>query len=212
MSERSIVERALTQVKRNITEHVFLEIQRNNDLFREYVNLLSRSETSSVEETRYGEVNRKKYWVIGGIIGALIAIIQRGYSSSDSESNTETNSAGQTAEIQYETLVDNTPVKHTATPEDAIQEVLSRFHTDGTKKYITRIKVFNKEVPKDAYNYQVIIDFYAEFDGSIYRNGATEEPMITDSRFRITKINGERRLRVSALKIILSQSEAKLGC
>ena len=58
MSERSIVERALTQVKRNITEHVFLEIQRNNDLFREYVNLLSRSETSSVEETRYGEVNR----------------------------------------------------------------------------------------------------------------------------------------------------------
>ena len=130
----------------------------------------------------------KKYWVIGGIIGALIAIIQRGCSSSDSESNTETNSAGQ---IQYETLVDNTPVKHTATPEDAIQEVLSRFHTDGTKKYITRIKVFNKEVPKDAYNYQVIIDFYAEFDGSIYRNGAIEEPKITDSRFRITKINGD---------------------
>lgn len=54
MEINELVARALAHVRRNITEHIFLEIQRNIDLFRAYVNLVSGD-----DEAKYGEVNRQ---------------------------------------------------------------------------------------------------------------------------------------------------------
>lgn len=53
-----LVNEALTKVRRNITDHVFLEIQRGGDrkgcLFRNYVRLVAGD-----DESKYGEVNRQ---------------------------------------------------------------------------------------------------------------------------------------------------------
>lgn len=48
-----LVDNALAKVRQNITDHVFLEIQRNVGLFRDYVRLVVNGE----DESKYGEVN-----------------------------------------------------------------------------------------------------------------------------------------------------------
>lgn len=54
METKELVEKALAMIRQNVTEHVFLEIQRNTELFREYVNLVSGG-----DESKFGEVNRQ---------------------------------------------------------------------------------------------------------------------------------------------------------
>ena len=77
MRTRDLVEQALALVRQNITEHVFLEIQRNTDLFRSYVNLVSGD-----DETQYGEINRQ--------IGLEVEFITGGTAASRTESQIST--------------------------------------------------------------------------------------------------------------------------
>ena len=48
-----LVRAALEKVRQNITDHVFLEIQRNTDLFRDYVRLVAKVD----DEAKFGDVN-----------------------------------------------------------------------------------------------------------------------------------------------------------
>lgn len=50
-----LVNEALARVRQNITDHVFLEIQRDVKLLRQYVNLVANDD----DESKYGEVNRQ---------------------------------------------------------------------------------------------------------------------------------------------------------
>lgn len=77
MRTRDLVKQALALVRQNITEHVFLEIQRNTDLFRNYVNLVSGD-----DETQYGEINRQ--------IGLEVESITGGTATSRTESQIST--------------------------------------------------------------------------------------------------------------------------
>ncbi len=52
----NLVSKALEGVRRNLTDHVFWEIQRNTDLFRKYVSILAEN---SVKDTVYREVHRE---------------------------------------------------------------------------------------------------------------------------------------------------------
>lgn len=52
---KTLAEEALTRVRQNITDHVFLEIQRDVKLLRQYVNLVANDD----DESKYGEVNRQ---------------------------------------------------------------------------------------------------------------------------------------------------------
>ena len=54
METKELVIRAIARVRQNITEHVFLEIQRNTDLFRPYVEMVAEDGLS-----KYGEINRE---------------------------------------------------------------------------------------------------------------------------------------------------------
>ena len=54
-SSEKLVKEALESVRQNITDHVFLEIQRDVDLFRDYVRLVANGD----DESKYGEVNRE---------------------------------------------------------------------------------------------------------------------------------------------------------
>ena len=51
-SGEKLTEAALARVRQNITDHVFLEIQRDVNLFRDYVRLVANG-----DETKYREVN-----------------------------------------------------------------------------------------------------------------------------------------------------------
>lgn len=68
METEELVKQALDKVRQNITEHVFLEIQRNTDLFREYVKLVA-----SGDEVKYGEVNRLIGLIVESTTGGIPA-------------------------------------------------------------------------------------------------------------------------------------------
>ena len=55
MNSEELTEAALARVRQNITDHVFLEIQRDVALFRDYVRLVANGD----DESKYGEVNRE---------------------------------------------------------------------------------------------------------------------------------------------------------
>ena len=54
-TSKTLAEEALVRVRQNITDHAFLEIQRDAELFRDYIRLVAKVDAVS----KFGEVNRQ---------------------------------------------------------------------------------------------------------------------------------------------------------
>lgn len=54
----TLIAKALERIKRNLTDHVFWEIQRNTDLFREYISIIT-GEDGENKKTAYRTVHRR---------------------------------------------------------------------------------------------------------------------------------------------------------
>ncbi len=65
----SLVSKALEGIKRNLTDHVFWEIQRNTDLFREYVVLLAGKDCE-IKPATYRTVHSKVARTVQKVVGA----------------------------------------------------------------------------------------------------------------------------------------------
>ena len=63
-SSEKLVKEALESVRQNITDHVFLEIQRDVKLFRSYVRLVANG-----DETKYREVNSHIAQLVESMVG-----------------------------------------------------------------------------------------------------------------------------------------------
>ena len=63
-SSEKLVKEALESVRQNITDHVFLEIQRDVKLFRSYVRLVANG-----DETKYREVNSHIAQLVENMVG-----------------------------------------------------------------------------------------------------------------------------------------------
>ena len=64
-SSEKLVKEALESVRQNITDHVFLEIQRDVKLFRSYVRLVANGD----DESKYGEINREIAQLVENMVG-----------------------------------------------------------------------------------------------------------------------------------------------
>ena len=64
MNTEELTEAALARVRQNITDHVFLEIQRDVKLFRSYVRLVANG-----DETKYREVNSHIAQLVESMVG-----------------------------------------------------------------------------------------------------------------------------------------------
>ena len=64
MNTEELTEAALALVRQNITDHVFLEIQRDVKLFRSYVRLVANG-----DETKYREVNSNIAQLVESMVG-----------------------------------------------------------------------------------------------------------------------------------------------
>lgn len=64
MNTEELTKEALARVRQNITDHVFLEIQRDVDLFRAYVKLVADG-----DETKYREVNSHIAQLVENMVG-----------------------------------------------------------------------------------------------------------------------------------------------
>ena len=64
MNSEELTEAALARVRQNITDHVFLEIQRDVALFRDYVRLVANG-----DETKYREVNSHIAQLVESMVG-----------------------------------------------------------------------------------------------------------------------------------------------
>ena len=62
-----LIEKALEGIKRNLTDHVFWEIQRNNDLFRKYVSIVTGS---SVNDAVYRKIHSEIALTVKKMTGA----------------------------------------------------------------------------------------------------------------------------------------------